>query len=138
MNKFAELLNSVDGYKKILESIKTNTTIINGVTGIQKRHFAFSVAEALARPFLFVVQNDTEVEDTINDLAFFSGKDIEFFPEESKNRSMRIFLHRTGRVYKLQVYSLKESFRQSVNLLLKCSAGMTSDNCSIRSESPLS
>ena len=106
MKKIAELLNSVQGYQKILESIKSNTTIINGVTGIQKRHFAFSVAEALDRPFLFVVQNDTEVEDTINDLNFFSQKEVVFFPEENlifKNsvKSKDIYIKRASIFEKL-------------------------------------
>ena len=83
MNKFAELLNSVQGYNEILNSIKTNSTVVNGVSEVQKRHFAFSVSEALSRPFVFVVQNDMEVEDVINDLTFFCKKDVYFFPEEN-------------------------------------------------------
>jgi len=106
MNKFAELLNSVQVYKKILESINVNSILINGLEGVQKRHFAFSVAESFSKPFLFVVQNDTEVDDVINDLCFFSNKEVLFFPEEnllfrSGVKSKDIYIKRAGIFEKL-------------------------------------
>ncbi len=99
MNKFVELLNNVNGYKKILDSINKNSVIVNGISGVQRRHFAFSVAKTLNRPFVFVVQNDMEVDETINDLAFFSEKDVDFFPEEnllfvSEAKSKDIYIKR--------------------------------------------
>lgn len=106
MNKFAELLNSVKSYDDIIKSIKNNSTVINGLSGVQKRHFAFSVSELLSRPFVFVVQNDTEVGETINDLSFFSKKDVTFFPEENlllNNgvKSKDIYIKRAGVLEKL-------------------------------------
>jgi len=83
MNKFSEVLNSVKGYKDILKDTGHNSIIVNGISGVQRRHFAFSVSESLNRPFVFVVQNDMEIDDTINDLEFFSKKDVDFFPEEN-------------------------------------------------------
>lgn len=106
MNKFAGILNSLENYNKILTSIKKNATVINGLDGVQKRHFAFSVSESFSRPFLFVVQNDTEVDGTINDLMFFSKKDVVFFPEEnvffnSGVKSKDIYIKRAGVFEKL-------------------------------------
>ena len=57
MSKFSEVLNSVKGYKNILKDIEHNSIIVNGILGVQRRHFAFSVSESLNRPFVFVVQN---------------------------------------------------------------------------------
>ena len=106
MNKFADLLNQVQSYKEILESVKNNSTVINGLSGVQKRHFAFGVAENLDRPYLFVVQNDMEVDAVINDLKFFSDKDVIFFPEENLLlntgvKSKDIYVKRAGIFEKL-------------------------------------
>ena len=83
MNKFAEVIKPVKNFNEILKAIKNNSIVINGVTGTQKRHLAFSISEVLSRPFLFVVQNDMEVEETIEDLSFFLQDKVYFFPEEN-------------------------------------------------------
>ena len=57
MNKFAEVIKPVKNFNEILKAIKNNSIVINGVTGTQKRHLAFSISEVSSRPFLFVVQN---------------------------------------------------------------------------------
>ena len=83
MNKFAEVIKPVKNFNEILKAIKNNSIVINGVTGTQKRHLAFSISEVSSRPFLFVVQNDMEVEETIEDLSFFLQDKVYFFPEEN-------------------------------------------------------
>ena len=83
MNKFAEVIKPVKNFNEILKAITNNSIVINGVTGTQKRHLAFSISEVSSRPFLFVVQNDMEVEETIEDLSFFLQDKVYFFPEEN-------------------------------------------------------
>jgi transcription-repair coupling factor (superfamily II helicase) len=82
MNKLAEILTKSSEFTKILNSVKNNSVVINGLSDVQKRHFAFSVSENLKRPFIFVVQNEMEVKNAISDLELFTEKEVEFFPAE--------------------------------------------------------
>jgi transcription-repair coupling factor (superfamily II helicase) len=43
----------------------------------------FSIAEKLKRPFIFVVQNDAEIKNTILDLEAFTEKEVLFLPSET-------------------------------------------------------
>lgn len=83
LKELAKILNDSTEYNKILLSIKNNSVVINGLSLIQKRHMVFSIAERLKRPFIFVVQNDAEIKNTILDLEVFTGKEVLFLPSEN-------------------------------------------------------
>ncbi|MBE5813256.1 MAG: transcription-repair coupling factor [Clostridiales bacterium] len=83
MKELAKILNDSTEYNKILASIKNNSVVVNGLSMVQKRHMVFSIAEKLKRPFIFVVQNDAEIKNTILDLETFTGKEVLFLPSET-------------------------------------------------------
>lgn len=83
MSIFEEILNGIPNYKEITKSIKNNSIVVNGLADVEKRHFAYSVAKKLDKPFIFVAQNEGDIDNIINDIALFSGKEIEYLPEEN-------------------------------------------------------
>ena len=83
LKELAKILNDSVEYNKILASIKNNSVVINGLSMVQKRHMVFSISERLKRPFIFVVQNDSEIKNTILDLETFIGKEVLFLPSET-------------------------------------------------------
>ena len=68
MSIFEEILNSIPNYKEITKSIKNNSVVINGLSEVQKRHFAYSVSKKLDKPFIFVAQNEGDIDNIINDI----------------------------------------------------------------------
>jgi transcription-repair coupling factor (superfamily II helicase) len=83
LKELAKILNDSVEYNKLLASIKNNSVVVNGLSLVQKRHMVFSIAEKLKRPFIFVVQNDAEIKNTILDLETFTGKEVLFLPSDS-------------------------------------------------------
>lgn len=83
LKELAKILNNSIEYNKILTSLKSNSVVVNGLSLVQKRHMVFSIAEKLKRPFIFVVQNDSEIKNTILDLETFTDKEVLFLPSES-------------------------------------------------------
>lgn len=88
MNKFLDILNTSKLFNKITESVRDNSVFVNGLTLEIRRHFACSMANALKKPFVFVVQNENVVADTLSDMRFFLGEDVIYFPEENTRLSL--------------------------------------------------
>lgn len=88
MDKFLDILNTSKLFNKITESVRDNSVFVNGLTPEIRRHFACSMANALKKPFVFVVQNENIVADTLSDMRFFLGEDVIYFPEENTRLSL--------------------------------------------------
>ena len=76
VKELAKILNESKEYNKIISSLNSNSVIVNGLSLVQKRHMAFSIANRLKRPFIFVVQNESEVKNTILDFETFMDKEV--------------------------------------------------------------
>ena len=83
MSVFEEILNNIPSYKEIVKSISNNSVVVNGLADVQKRHFACGVAKKQNRPFVFIAQNEADIDNIINDIEFFSEKEIDYLPEEN-------------------------------------------------------
>lgn len=88
MDKFLDILNTSKSYNQVISSAQQGSVFVNGLTSEIRRHFACSVAKTLRRPFLFVVQNENVVADTLSDMKFFLGEDVVYFPEENTRLSL--------------------------------------------------
>ena len=83
MSVFGEILNNIPSYREIAKSISNNSVVVNGLADVQKRHFAYGVAKDKNRPFVFIAQNEADIDNIINDIEFFSEKEIDYLPEEN-------------------------------------------------------
>lgn len=88
MNKFLDILNTSKVYNQIISSAQQGSVFVNGMTAEIRRHFACSMAKFLHKPFVFVVQNENVVADTLSDMKFFCGEDVVYFPEENTRLSL--------------------------------------------------
>ena len=61
--------------------VKDKTILIMGIRN--KWSIAYGVAKDKNRPFVFIAQNEADIDNIINDIEFFSEKEIDYLPEEN-------------------------------------------------------
>ena len=78
---YKELLNNLEEYKKILESIKGDKfpVGITGVFGSQKSHMVYSLASNLPNKIIYIASNEMEALHIYKDLKFFLEDGVIYF-----------------------------------------------------------
>ncbi|NSW92539.1 MAG: transcription-repair coupling factor [Firmicutes bacterium] len=82
MKWLTEPLFELEGYNKILESVKNDAAKVNiiGPSDSQKAHFAYAVVSHLNRKGLFITYNEIQARRFYEDFLFFFGDNVLLFP----------------------------------------------------------
>ena len=111
VNKILEVLAKSSLANKILTNVKNNSFPIgiDGVVETQKGHLFSLIKKLSGRQSIFVTYSDTQAKKIYDDLKFFLGNDVYYYP--AKN-----FIHYFAKVKSNDIY--KQRFK-SLDALVK-------------------
>ncbi|MBQ7667918.1 MAG: transcription-repair coupling factor [Clostridia bacterium] len=82
MNKLGNILNESKEFNEILKNIGSNVLVVNGLGEMERRGFINAVSFNTKRPFVFVAQNEKNIQNVIFDFETLTGKEVMYFPSE--------------------------------------------------------
>lgn len=82
MNGFFEIMESLVDFNSLTSDLKQNITPINmtGVSDSLRAHLIFCVSKKFNAPSLIVAHNEVQAKEIADDLKFFTGSDVLYFP----------------------------------------------------------
>ncbi|MBE5040443.1 transcription-repair coupling factor [Ructibacterium gallinarum] len=84
MDAYVKMLDNLAEFSDLVSALKSNKTPIqlSGVSDSVRAHLIYSVCRKLNAPALAVVPEVAAAKDLCEDLKFFFGEDVFFFPEK--------------------------------------------------------